>query len=324
MNNSNIFFMQLLLGTNTKFKNEDIEALYYNNIEFVTEFYRLLNIFASAYGIDGLPELMDLNQRVIFLGLLTNTRVDFFYDETDDLICLPSSPNGVYDKFGNSITKQAIDYNGNTYNLDDKDSVTMYIDTSRTNAYPLALYKTAKRLADITRTCDVRMIHHKNALSVYADESDIYSQKTKFNKIKNNVPVIFNRKSELSSVTSDSDKENEIESHDISFLNIDLMDYYHEIENNFFALLGINFAKANKKERMIESEINANNEQILANREVILENLQKGCDELNKKFGLNAKAYYKFDTITKEEQDFNNDGSHDKTKGIVSGGDNNV
>ena len=317
---NNLFFAQLLLNNINNYKNEDLEALYKNNIEFATEFNRLLNIACTIYDIENLPEELEKNKRIIFLGLLTNGQVTFFKDDFGDLCCLPSHADGLYDKYGNLLSLKAVDYNGVEKSLNDNDSVTMYSDVSRTNSRPLALYKTATRLADIIRTCDVRTTHHKMPLLFKSSEQNILSDKTKFYKVKNNTSVIFERKDNI----NDDSEGISSEVQDINFLNIEFIDYYHEIENMYFASLGVNYAKANKKERMIESEVNANNEQILANRETFLSCLRTACKEINEKWGYNLKAVYKFDTINDTEVEFNEDASHDKTKGIVGGGKNDV
>lgn len=57
-------------------------------------------------------------------------------------------------------------------------------------------------------------------------------------------------------------------------------------------LLGIENANMDKKERLVSDEVNANNQQVIASRNIWLSERKKAIEELNKKFGLNASVEF--------------------------------
>ena len=68
-------------------------------------------------------------------------------------------------------------------------------------------------------------------------------------------------------------------------------------------LLGIENANMDKKERLVSDEVNANNQQVIASRNIWLSERKKAIEELNKKFNLNASVefapYEDFEDILK-------------------------
>lgn len=56
--------------------------------------------------------------------------------------------------------------------------------------------------------------------------------------------------------------------------------------------LGIENANMDKKERLVSDEVNANNQQVIASRNIWLSERKKSIEELNKKFGLNASVEF--------------------------------
>lgn len=68
-------------------------------------------------------------------------------------------------------------------------------------------------------------------------------------------------------------------------------------------LLGIENANMDKKERLVSDEVNANNQQVIASRNIWFSERKKAIEELNKKFNLNASVefavYEDFEDILK-------------------------
>ena len=68
-------------------------------------------------------------------------------------------------------------------------------------------------------------------------------------------------------------------------------------------LLGIENANMDKKERLVSDDVNANNQQVIASRNIWLSERKKAIEELNKKFNLNASVefapYEDFEEILK-------------------------
>ena len=75
-----------------------------------------------------------------------------------------------------------------------------------------------------------------------------------------------------------------------NFIADKLLESMRTIENMFDSDIGINNANVNKKERMLVDEVNANNQETLTTAEMWLENLKKGCEKVNKMFGLEVSV----------------------------------
>ena len=79
-----------------------------------------------------------------------------------------------------------------------------------------------------------------------------------------------------------------------------LQDFKHDKESELYTFLGVNNANTDKRERLITSEVEANNGQILLALDVAFKNRQLACKQINEKYGLNVKVYKVIDEINKQ------------------------
>lgn len=70
----------------------------------------------------------------------------------------------------------------------------------------------------------------------------------------------------------------------------ELTDLYHDIMNEALTYLGINNANTDKKERLITSEADANNQLIECCSEMFLEARKRACEQINEMFGTNLSV----------------------------------
>ena len=82
---------------------------------------------------------------------------------------------------------------------------------------------------------------------------------------------------------------------------MDCLDLRNELLRSFFAEIGIQTNK-DKKERMIESEVNSNQQMLLFNISDMLSERQKACEEINNMFGTNISV-----SLSKEFSLINNE-----------------
>jgi len=75
-----------------------------------------------------------------------------------------------------------------------------------------------------------------------------------------------------------------------TFIGDVLIDSLNAVEDRFCTLVGINNANTDKKERLISSEVNANNAEVKALSSVWLDEIQKGIQKANDMFGLSLAA----------------------------------
>ena len=84
---------------------------------------------------------------------------------------------------------------------------------------------------------------------------------------------------------------------------MDCLDLRNELLRSFFAEIGIQTNK-DKKERMIESEVNSNQQMLLFNISDMLSERQKACEEINNMFGtdISVSLSKEFSLINKESE----------------------
>ena len=76
------------------------------------------------------------------------------------------------------------------------------------------------------------------------------------------------------------------------FIADDLHGMKQAILRECMTMLGIENANMDKKERLVSDEVNANNQQVVASRNIWLEERKKAIKLLNEKFGLDASVEF--------------------------------
>jgi hypothetical protein len=88
--------------------------------------------------------------------------------------------------------------------------------------------------------------------------------------------------------------------------------------NECMGYLGINNANQDKKERLVADEVDANNEQVAASRNVALNARQEACGLINKLYGLNVSVDFRAEeeakNIDPEQDDTPDDDTGDSDK----------
>lgn len=138
----------------------------------------------------------------------------------------------------------------------------------------------AERLADAQRTADINMNAQRTPVIILTDEDHRYSMINAYKQYKGNIPVIVADKNSF-------DFENfKVEKTEAPFVADKVMDYKQRIWNEFLDFLGVNNTERYKKERMVASENEQNNEEVNYNLQSFLLPRQKAAAEFNEKFGL--------------------------------------
>ena len=87
-----------------------------------------------------------------------------------------------------------------------------------------------------------------------------------------------------------------------NFVADDIQLLKRKIINEFLTDIGINNTNLEKRERLTDDEVNANNDEVLANIYYWYDNINKSLERVNKMFGLNVKCRLR-EYKRKEEQD---------------------
>lgn len=152
--------------------------------------------------------------------------------------------------------------------------------TSRT----IKLY--AYKLAEIDRTIDVNIKAQKTPILIKCSEKQRVTLTNVYNQYKSNMPVIFGSKDlDLSEVTVLNT------SAPIVFPELEIQK--HSIWNECMSFLGINNANQDKRERLVDDEVQANDEQVQMFAHIMLKAREKACEDINRIFNTDIKVCFR-------------------------------
>lgn len=137
----------------------------------------------------------------------------------------------------------------------------------------------AYRLAEAQRTADVNIKAHRTPILITTDQKQYFTLKKMYEEFDGNTPAIFADKNLISPDALKAIKT------DAPFIINDIMEYKREIWNEFLTTMGLQNL-SEKKERLISSEVDSNNEVINMNLQALLIPRKEACKQFNEKYGL--------------------------------------
>lgn len=159
-----------------------------------------------------------------------------------------------------------------------------------------------QRFSTLLAMCDsaisVNLMNSKVAFIGFVDDAaQARTMQKMYDEISEGRPAVFPRKSQVNT-------ENFIFTNvKHSFIADDLMLVRRKIVNDFLSDIGINNANLDKRERLNEQEVNANNEEVRFNVLNWLDTIQEGLDVANTLYGLGLKIKLREVTTTAEQGD---------------------
>lgn len=277
-------------------------AQFSNNITFSYYYYKMMLIVRNLFEWEGLPNNMEA--RWIERYLFSDGKCIFFKDPSMGFMVAGYGQNGSVNCYDDPTLVQPIApnyvYNGdqlingeNCYVIRNNDLMLPEFGVVRYYAY---------KLANIDRAIDVNIEAVKTPVLVTCTDKQRLSLKNAINQRRDNEPVIY--------------ADNSFDKDMISTIDLkptpvfkDLQIQKHMIINEFFTDIGVNNANMDKKERMVSTEVEANDEQVKASEDVLLRSRVEACKQINRIFGLNIKVKRKeldkipeFKDIVKEEE----------------------
>ena len=264
-----------------------------NNLTFTDYFYRLSLIALSIFKWDNLPN--GINERWIEKYLFDIGECMFFKDPILGFRVSKSIDKGI------NIYNEPIDLEPESTGLTEpktyKNGIDAVLIKNNDLSIPtlptLQLY--AYRLADLTRTQDVNITAQKTPILIITSDRQKLTMKNVFNQWSGNEPVIY------------GDKEMNIDG--VKVLKTDAPIVFdkiqiqkHQLWNEVMTFLGVNNANQDKKERLVDDEVQANNEQVKICLDVMLKARQSACSEINRIFGTNIKVSARIGIESKIEE----------------------
>ena len=142
----------------------------------------------------------------------------------------------------------------------------------------------AARLYETERTSDVNLQAQKTPVLIEGDKNTLLTLKNVYMNYSGNMPVIYgNKRFDL------SNKLNVLRT-DAPYIVDKLEEHKHNLWNDCMTFLGINNANTSKKERLITSEVEANDDLINYYLNCFYKTRKKAADEIKEKYGIDVKV----------------------------------
>ena len=274
-------------------------AMNINNLTYIDYLDRLKLIATSLFTWKGLDEVAGFGaSRFLELVLYENGRACFVKDSEKGYLALrvnPSDKLNVY-MLPEKVLAWSLGYNKN-YLFDDVIYImnnNLEIPTSQS----LQLF--AYRLYETERTIDTNLIAQKTPVLIEGDTKTILTLKNVYMQYSGNTPFIFGNKQ-----FDISNKLNVLKT-DAPYLIDKLEDHKHEIWNEALTYLGIDNANTDKKERLITSEVESNDDLINYYLNCFYKTRKDACDRINEKYNLNIELSLNKEILDLLDLDENN------------------
>ena len=272
-------------NTVKKMRSEFEDALLLDSATYTDYLERMKKICLSMFEWVNLPDSM--NARYIEQCLYYRGQCAFLWDPDYNFINTQAVDAGYINIYGLPTKLNCFSYSYNEMrelyvpgtNLPAEEECILVLNNY--SRYPTAstieLY--AKRLAEAQRVCDVNINAQKTPVLILTDQKQELSLRHMYAQYVGNAPVIFGDKNLL-----DINSLKVLKT-DAPFIGNEVRTYMREIWNDFLSFIGISNLDE-KRERLITSEADSNNELINMNMQSYLIPRKQACKEFNEKFGL--------------------------------------
>ena len=200
------------------------------------------------------------NEMLVILPMFGTKKVNIYNEHTD------------FHLFG---------FNGQTFTKSEEEIVKLKNNQLGTeDLSTLQIY--AKKIDDIEQTQDVNLFQQTIPKLIGTNKEGILTAKNIMKQIKEHKFVIFTKSKGIENQI----KKEEVLDNTAPFLLDKLSDYENFYRNKVLTFLGINNANTDKKERLITSEVDANNDYIQINLDLMYDMRKRFCMEVKEKFGI--------------------------------------
>ena len=254
---------------------------------------RLKNIALSAFKWEGLPDTC--NVRYLEDTLFHYGMAVFVDDPEMSFLNLKVTPADTLNVYNEPIRYTAFSTNySKEYAADDCVIIRNNLMSKSTDS-TIMLY--AERIAKLEMAIDINTQAQKTPILIRCDDKTKKTLETIYAQYEGDKPVIFGHNKLM-------EKPLEVLTTEAPFVADKLREEKRNLWNEVLEFLGINTNPSDKKkERLIMSEVESNNEQIDIQAETMLLCRQMACDEINKKYGLNVSVSKRV-----KEKEVSNDG----------------
>lgn len=189
----------------------------------------------------------------------------------------------------------------------DEDCILIYLErkferTFTTYEKIVTYYATKLAMCDISININLMNTRLAHLIEVES-EAQSATVKNAYDNISEGNPLVVVRKDTLAGTGANA-LFNSVQN---SYIVNDIQDSKRSIINEFLTAIGINNANTDKKERVIESEVSSNNEELVINTEVFNVRLKEQSKKVRDMFGIDFNMKLKFDSRTRAREENGND-----------------
>lgn len=257
----------------------------FNNATFMQYYNRLVELAISMFDWKNLPETID--PRFLELALFGDGMAVFFEDKEIGYLALRTAIGGRLNLYNIPTDRRAYASNGYNMPLTQDNSVIIWNNLMHTNSV-LEVSNFSKRLWDLDRTIDVNAKAQKTPILIRCDESQRLTLKNLYKQYTGNEPVIYGDKG-LSARPID------VLTTGAPYVCDKLYELKTQIWNEALTYLGISNVSYQKKERLLQDEVQRNLGGTIASRYSRLEARRQAAEEINRMFGLNIEVDFRED-----------------------------
>lgn len=242
---------------------------------------KLTELAASRFSWENLPDSVDAR----FLEMtLQKSGLAIWYPDPDynGHLVLKGAPSGPLNPYDNAKAYTIIGANYRSRTVSARNCVPIWANFSRVADDEICMYY-ASRLSELDTTLDVNAINARRTRLIVADENTRTSAANINKQINSGAPVLtLNRGLEGMFQNVDLGVDPKM----LEQLHI----YRVRLWNECMSMLGIDSANQDKKERLVASEVGANDEQAYISRSAGLSSRQQAVDMINSRYSLDVRV----------------------------------
>lgn len=282
--------MVKMIKPRRKALNSDFEdAMLLNSQTYTDYLERMKKICLSMFEWVNLPETM--NSRYLEMCLYYKGQAALLYDEDYGFINTQAADSGYINIYGLPTKINCFSYSYNKMrelyvpntNLPAEEECILVMNNYQRVPTAATICLFAERLTEAQRAADVNIKAQKTPLLLLTDKNQELTLRNMYAQYDGNSPVIFGDRNVLADKPIDSINTN------AELVANDIRTYMEGIWNDFLCFVGINNL-SEKKERLITTEANTNNELVNLNMQSYLIPRKQACKEFNDKFGLTGTS----------------------------------
>ena len=261
------------------------DAMLLNNDTYTDYLERMKKICLSMFEWENLPKSM--NARFLEMCLYYNGQAALLYDDDYGYINTMACDGGYINIYGLPTELNCYSYRFNQrrslYSVDvgaeKSDECILVMNNYERVPTAATITLFCYRLALADRCLDTNLKSLRTPLLITTDQKQYFTLKKMYEEYDGNTPAIFADKNLISPDALKAIKT------DAPVILSDVMEYKTAIWNEFLTFLGLQNL-SEKKERLISSEVDSNNELINLNLQALLVPRKEACRQFNEKYGL--------------------------------------